>query len=504
MTATENVIRNQRRPLEPDPAPRPYPLGTEDVCEKLRPSRERGQQAVTPARRTDINQSYGAAVGRSKAGWGGRGYSTPSVDFAALSELAPFLSRVLFTDKASLIKDGVFYHCNKPVWAELNCYATFAHSHQEKFDDWTDIIGDNTGRTSHSVGTPGKRSDQRRLVAMSELEVKQPKEKKKRKSGVKKSDIPEGVKKDPSEVDATDARKDSVSAELASSRKGSSAIEGSSDGKSLLGADIIPAKLEDAAPPPPEETSGAARRASGAVSSQPRPSVSLPPAPSNNDLLQDLDEDKLTELKEVEFRGSEPTLMWRESEKPFRKHPPPVHPTEIRTSICPFSAVELNTTSALANSATEAFELFDLNGDGLIDLQDLKHTFITLGQNDVTDGEIMKMLSEASEPLDFDSFVNLLGFKTVELDPQEVLLEALSKWDYESNGLISEERIKHDLMTWGDKFTTKEVEIALEDAPLYVNKNTGDGMIDYVKFCKNLCGLRKKTRDPTVEDFMKH
>nr|CAD7586415.1 unnamed protein product [Timema genevievae] len=34
--------------------------------------------------------------------------------------------------------------------------------------------------------------------------------------------------------------------------------------------------------------------------------------------------------------------------------PPPVHPTEIRTSIYPSSAVELNTTSALANYATEA------------------------------------------------------------------------------------------------------------------------------------------------------
>nr|CAD7415197.1 unnamed protein product [Timema cristinae] len=31
-----------------------------------------------------------------------------------------------------------------------------------------------------------------------------------------------------------------------------------------------------------------------------------------------------------------------------------VHPTEIRTSISPSSAVELNTTSALANYATEA------------------------------------------------------------------------------------------------------------------------------------------------------
>nr|CAD7193936.1 unnamed protein product [Timema douglasi] len=39
----------------------------------------------------------------------------------------------------------------------------------------------------------------------------------------------------------------------------------------------------------------------------------------------------------------------RESEKP-----PPVHPTEIRISISPSSAVELNTTSALANYATEA------------------------------------------------------------------------------------------------------------------------------------------------------
>nr|CAD7574185.1 unnamed protein product [Timema californicum] len=34
--------------------------------------------------------------------------------------------------------------------------------------------------------------------------------------------------------------------------------------------------------------------------------------------------------------------------------PPPVNPTEIRTSISPSSAVELNTTSALANYATEA------------------------------------------------------------------------------------------------------------------------------------------------------
>nr|CAD7431412.1 unnamed protein product [Timema monikensis] len=55
--------------------------------------------------------------------------------------------------------------------------------------------------------------------------------------------------------------------------------------------------------------------------------------------------------------GSEPAFAWRESGKPFRNPPPPhppVHPTEIRTSISPSSAVELNMTSALANYATEA------------------------------------------------------------------------------------------------------------------------------------------------------
>nr|CAD7577289.1 unnamed protein product [Timema californicum] len=38
----------------------------------------------------------------------------------------------------------------------------------------------------------------------------------------------------------------------------------------------------------------------------------------------------------------------------YEEKPPPVHPTEIRTSISPSSSVGLNTTSALANYATEA------------------------------------------------------------------------------------------------------------------------------------------------------
>ncbi len=44
-------------------------------------------------------------------------------------------------------------------------------------------------------------------------------------------------------------------------------------------------------------------------------------------------------------------------------------------------------------------------------------------------------------PLDFDAFVMLLGYKTIELDPEDVLIEALSKWDVGQTGLISEDKL---------------------------------------------------------------
>lgn len=48
---------------------------------------------------------------------------------------------------------------------------------------------------------------------------------------------------------------------------------------------------------------------------------------------------------------------------------------------------------------------------------------------------------QAMNPLDFDAFVMLLGYKTIELDPEDVLLEALSKWDTGHTGLISEDKL---------------------------------------------------------------
>lgn len=105
----------------------------------------------------------------------------------------------------------------------------------------------------------------------------------------------------------------------------------------------------------------------------------------------------------------------------------------------------------------KAFQLFDLDGDGCIDANDLRGTFGTLGEVDVSDGLVEQMLSEvivyvkrelsykivtiqAMNPLDFDAFVMLLGYKTIEMDPEDVLIEALSKWDLEKKGVIDEDK----------------------------------------------------------------
>nr|CAD7433903.1 unnamed protein product [Timema monikensis] len=58
-------------------------------------------------------------------------------------------------------------------------------------------------------------------------------------------------------------------------------------------------------------------------------------------------------IGKVELEEVNPHLRGGRVENHLGK-PPPVHPTEIRTSISPSSAVELDTSSALANYATEA------------------------------------------------------------------------------------------------------------------------------------------------------
>lgn len=58
----------------------------------------------------------------------------------------------------------------------------------------------------------------------------------------------------------------------------------------------------------------------------------------------------------------------------------------------------------------------------------------------VDDKVLEEMMAETSKPITFDSFALMMVYKTMELEPEIVLLEALSKWDERVQGVISLER----------------------------------------------------------------
>jgi Ca2+-binding EF-hand superfamily protein len=84
----------------------------------------------------------------------------------------------------------------------------------------------------------------------------------------------------------------------------------------------------------------------------------------------------------------------------------------------------------------QCFNLFDLNNDGFLCAQDIRGTYLTMGL-EVSDEEIQAMMNDASQPIDFESFAMMICFKTMEMEPEIVMLEALSKWDERVQGVIS-------------------------------------------------------------------
>ncbi|GAB6018461.1 Myosin type II regulatory light chain [Chamberlinius hualienensis] len=112
----------------------------------------------------------------------------------------------------------------------------------------------------------------------------------------------------------------------------------------------------------------------------------------------------------------------------------------------------------------EAFQLMDANKDGIIDKRDLRATFDVLGRL-ANDNDLDEMLSEAPGPLNFTMFLSIFGDRITGTDDEDVIMNAFAQYD-DGGGLCSSDKLKHDLMTWGEKFKAGEVADAFEQAPI--------------------------------------
>ncbi|KAH0954394.1 hypothetical protein HN011_008596 [Eciton burchellii] len=137
----------------------------------------------------------------------------------------------------------------------------------------------------------------------------------------------------------------------------------------------------------------------------------------------------------------------------------------------------------------EAFQLMDADKDGIIGKNDLRAAFDSVGRL-ATDKEIEEMLNEAPAPINFTQLLNLFAVRMSGsgADDDDVVINAFKTFDNE--GKIDGERLRHALVTWGDKFTPKEVDDAFDQ--MYIDDK---GFIDTASLIAMLTGTAEEEEE---------
>lgn len=135
----------------------------------------------------------------------------------------------------------------------------------------------------------------------------------------------------------------------------------------------------------------------------------------------------------------------------------------------------------------EAFDLFDQNGAGAIQNNELKVAMRALGFEPKKE-EIKNILSEVdpngSGKVTFDDFLSLMSSKMSDKDVKEEILKAFKLFDDDSTGKISFRNLKRVAETLGESLTDEELQEMIDEAD-----RDGDGEINQDEFFR----IMKKT-----------
>lgn len=128
----------------------------------------------------------------------------------------------------------------------------------------------------------------------------------------------------------------------------------------------------------------------------------------------------------------------------------------------------------------EAFSLFDKDGDGTIDNEELGTVLRSLG-NQPTDEEVEDMIREADKDgngtIDFSEFIEMMPAQERDDNAEEEMLEAFRVFDTDGNGSITADELRQIFNNLGEKLTDEEISDMIEEAD-----TDGDGEINYQEF----------------------
>ncbi|CAH2314929.1 centrin-2 [Pelobates cultripes] len=135
----------------------------------------------------------------------------------------------------------------------------------------------------------------------------------------------------------------------------------------------------------------------------------------------------------------------------------------------------------------EAFDLFDTDGTGNIDVKELKVAMRALGFEPKKE-EIKKMIAdidkEGTGKITFSDFMSAMTQKMAEKDSKEEIMKAFRLFDDDETGKISFKNLKRVAKELGENLTDEELQEMIDEAD-----RDGDGEVNEQEFLR----IMKKT-----------
>lgn len=142
----------------------------------------------------------------------------------------------------------------------------------------------------------------------------------------------------------------------------------------------------------------------------------------------------------------------------------------------------------------EAFNLFDTEGKGNIDVRELKAAFRALGFQ-VKKAEIRQMFIDmdkdlSSATITFDEFVEMVTPRMQNRDSREEIMKVFALFDDDNTGAISFKNLKRVATELGENLTDEELQEMIDEAD-----RDGDGVINEEEFYR----VMRKRENPLDE-----
>ncbi|KAL9538698.1 hypothetical protein MBANPS3_010735 [Mucor bainieri] len=130
----------------------------------------------------------------------------------------------------------------------------------------------------------------------------------------------------------------------------------------------------------------------------------------------------------------------------------------------------------------ESFALFDKNGDGAIDVEELGQVMRSLNQ-EPTNEELKDMINDVDSDnngrIDFNEFLTIMSRMKGNDETENDLLEAFKVFDKDQDGSITQDELRSVMSNLGQKLTSQELDEMIKEAD-----TDGDGKINYKEFVK--------------------